>query len=93
MLPDDPSHGPLQLIVVGFETTERFDGQIARELRALRGRGLIRVLDARLLSRDADGELTETDLNQIIGEPTAASGAPRRTCSGSTARATAAAVR
>ena len=49
MLPDDPSHGPLQLIVVGFETTERFDGQIAREMRELRGRGLIRVLDARLL--------------------------------------------
>jgi hypothetical protein len=67
MAADDP--GPLQLIVVGFETTERFDGQIARELRDLRGRGLIRVVDARLLSRGADGELTETDLNQIIGDP------------------------
>jgi hypothetical protein len=66
---DEPRHGPLQLIVVGFETTERFDGEIARELRDLRGRGLIRVVDARLLSRGADGELTETDLNQIIGEP------------------------
>jgi uncharacterized membrane protein len=69
MAPDEPSFGPLQLIVVGFETTERFDGQIARELRDLRGRGLIHVVDARLLSRGADGELTETDLNQIIGEP------------------------
>ena len=38
-------------------------------MRELRGRGLIRVLDARLLSRGADGELTETDLNQIIGAP------------------------
>jgi uncharacterized membrane protein len=62
-------YGPLQLIVVGFETTEHFDGQIARELRDLRGRGLIHVVDARLLSRSADGELTETDLNEIIGEP------------------------
>jgi uncharacterized membrane protein len=61
--------GPLQLIVVGFETTEHFDGQIARELRDLRGRGLIRVVDARLLSRGRDGDLTETDLNQIIGDP------------------------
>lgn len=69
MPPDEPGHGPLQLLVVGFETTERFDGQIAREIRYLRGRGLIRVLDARLLSRGEDGELTETDLNQIIGEP------------------------
>jgi hypothetical protein len=69
MAPDDPRHGPLQLLVVAFETTERFDGQIVRELRDLRGRGLIRVVDARLLSRGRDGELTETDLNQIIGEP------------------------
>ena len=66
---DEPDHGPLQLLVVGFETTERFDGEIARELRDLRGRGLIRVVDARLLSRGAGGELTETDLNQLIGEP------------------------
>jgi len=69
MASDEPSFGPLQLIVVGFETTERFDGQIARELRDLRGRGLIHVVDARLLSRGEDGELTETDLNEIIGEP------------------------
>jgi hypothetical protein len=69
MAPPEPAFGPLQLIVVGFETTENFHGQIARELRDLRGRGLIRVLDARLLSRSADGTLTETDLNAIIGEP------------------------
>ncbi len=69
MAPPEPSFGPLQLIVVGFETTEHFDGQVARELRDLRGRGLIRVVDARLLSRGADGGLTEIDLNQIIGEP------------------------
>jgi hypothetical protein len=69
MAPSEPNLGPLQLLVVGFETTEHFDGQIARELRDLRGRGLIRVVDARLLSRSADGELTDTDLNEIIGEP------------------------
>ena len=69
MASDEPDIGPLQLVVVGFETTDRFDGQIARELRDLRGRGLIRVVDARLLSRGADGELTETDLNEIIGDP------------------------
>ena len=85
MAPDDlPTIAPLQLIVVGFETTERFDGQIARELRDLRGRGLVRVLDARLLSRGRDGKLTEVDLNQIIGEPV---GEHVRSpiCSGSTA--------
>jgi hypothetical protein len=69
MAPDELPSSPLQLLVVGFETTEHFDGQIARELRDLRGRGLIRVVDARLLSRSPDGELTDTDLNEIIGEP------------------------
>ena len=69
MAPPEPSFGPLQLIIVGFETTENFHGQIAREMRDLRGRGLIRVLDARMLSRRPDGELIETDLNTFIGEP------------------------
>jgi hypothetical protein len=40
--------GPLQLVLVGFETTERFRGDIARELLDLRGRGMIRILHARL---------------------------------------------
>jgi hypothetical protein len=69
MAPPEPSFGPVQLVVVEFETTEHFRGQIAREIHDLRGRGLIRVLDARLLSRSADGELTQTDLNALIGEP------------------------
>ena len=37
-------------------------------MAALRGRGMIRVLDARMLSRHADGTMTETDLNPVIGE-------------------------
>jgi hypothetical protein len=61
--------GPLQLVLVGFETTERFRGDIAAELRELRGRGMIRVLDARLFHRTPDGVLTEVDLNPIIGDP------------------------
>jgi hypothetical protein len=69
MTTDEPTFGPLELVVVGFETTERFDGRIAREPRDLRGRGLVQVVDARLLSRGEDGELTKTDLNQVIGEP------------------------
>ena len=60
--------GPLQMLVVGFETTERFRGDIAREIRALRGRGMIRVLDARLLSRSLDGELVELDLNPLLAD-------------------------
>ena len=61
--------GPLQLLVIGFETTERFRGDIVREVRDLRGRGLVRVLDARFVSRSPDGALTEVDLNLLVGEP------------------------
>jgi hypothetical protein len=58
--------GPLQIVVVGFETTERFRGDIARELGALRGRGVIRVLDARLFHRSPEGRLTEVDLGPVL---------------------------
>jgi hypothetical protein len=68
MEPDEPSFGPLQLIVVGFPDLDHFTGRIAREMASLRGRGLMRVLDARMLSRHPDGTLTETDLNPVIGE-------------------------
>jgi hypothetical protein len=60
--------GPLQLVLVGFETTERFRGDIAREVLDLRGRGMIRVLDARLLHRAADGDLTEFDIGPLLAE-------------------------
>jgi hypothetical protein len=61
--------GPLQVLLVGFETTERFRGDIARELAELRGRGLLRVLDARLFHRSPEGELTEVDLNPLLAAP------------------------
>jgi hypothetical protein len=61
--------GPLQLVLVGFETTERFRGDIAREIADLRGRGLIRVLDARLFHRADDGKLSEVDLNPLLADP------------------------
>jgi hypothetical protein len=71
MSPDAPNVGPLQLLMVGFDTTERFHGQIARELADLRGRGLLRVLDARLLHRTPDGELAEIDLGPLLAAPEA----------------------
>src|ERR687894_770736 len=44
MTVEQPSVGPLQIVIVGFETTERFRGDIARELVALRGRGVMRAV-------------------------------------------------
>ncbi len=65
------SVGPIQIVLLGFETTERFRGGIARELADLRGRGMIRVLDARLFHRAPDGKLTEVDLNPVLADPPA----------------------
>ena len=65
----DAGGGPLQILLVGFETTERFRGDIAREIAELRGRGLLRVLDARLFHRAPDGQLTEVDLNPLLAGP------------------------
>ena len=42
---------------------------IAREIGQLRGRGIIRVLDARLLHRSPEGKLTEVDLNPLLADP------------------------
>ena len=65
---EDPSYGPLQIVIVGFETTERFRGEAARELIDLRGRGMIRVLDARFFHRAPDGKLTEVDLGPLLAD-------------------------
>jgi hypothetical protein len=61
--------GPLQLLLVGFETTERFRGDIVHELKSLRGRGHLRVLDARMFQRTPEGALTEIDLNPVLADP------------------------
>jgi hypothetical protein len=65
---EEPSYGPLQMLLVGFETTERFRGEIARELLELRGRGMIRVIDARFLHRARDGQVTEIDLGPLLAD-------------------------
>jgi hypothetical protein len=56
------------MLLVGFETTERFRGEIARELLELRGRGMIRVIDARFLYRARDGKMTEVDLGPMLAD-------------------------
>ena len=68
---EGPSFDPLQIVIVGFETTERFRGEAARELLDLRGRGMIRVLDARPFHRAQDAKLTEVDLGPLLADPPA----------------------
>ena len=60
--------GPLQLLLIGFETTDRLRGEAARELLDLRGRGMIRVLDARMFHRAPDGKLSQVDLGSLLAD-------------------------
>jgi len=59
--------GPLEYLVVGFEGN-RFTGQILRELRAARDKGIIRVVDLLLLTKDASGSFAAMELSDLSGE-------------------------
>src|SRR5215218_632990 len=72
----DAGFGPLQIVILGFETNERMRGDAARELLDLRGRGLVRVLDARYFHRASDGKLTEMDLGPLLADPPAGAANP-----------------
>ncbi|HXV99021.1 MAG TPA: hypothetical protein VEC93_11415 [Anaerolineae bacterium] len=61
------SIGPVQLIVVSFETNQRFRGDIMRELNNIRVKGLIRLLDLLFVTKDQQGNISaflETDLSK-----------------------------
>src|SRR5258706_8360404 len=59
--------GPLEYLVVGFEGN-RFTGQILRELRAAHDKGIIRVVDLLVLTKDASGNLAAMELSDLSGE-------------------------
>jgi len=56
--------GPVQLMVIGFDHPD-FGGTIAAELARLSDVGLIRVLDAMIVSKDADGVETVVEVSEL----------------------------
>jgi uncharacterized membrane protein len=62
-----PMIGPIQLVVVGFPRDAEFRGEIIRALSELRGRGVIRLIDALFVRKDEDGRISasvrESDLS------------------------------
>ena len=56
--------GPVQLIAIGFEPTDRCQRRIRRELQELHGRGIIRVIDVLLVKKDSLGTLTRLEDSQ-----------------------------
>ncbi len=63
----EPILGPIQLVVIGFPPEAEFRGEIIRELSALRGRGVVRLIDAMFVRKDAQGNINaaihESDLS------------------------------
>jgi uncharacterized membrane protein len=56
--------GPVQLLVIGFDHPN-FRGEVAQELERLSDLGLVRVLDALVVAKDADGTVTKLELSQL----------------------------
>ncbi|SRR6266487_3540624 len=59
--------GPLEYLVVGFEGN-RFHGQILSELRAAKEKGIIRIVDLVLLTKDDQGNFAAMELSDLSKE-------------------------
>jgi|SRR5436190_23713203 len=59
--------GPVQLLVLGFNHPN-FHGEIIAELERLRANDTVRVIDALLVYKDADGELEAEHLGNLRPE-------------------------
>ncbi|QDP96478.1 hypothetical protein FOE78_11695 [Microlunatus elymi] len=66
--------GPLQVLVVGFDSDAEFSGAIVEELERLITSGTIRVIDLRFLTRVDDDTITEVDLDSLDDEERAGFG-------------------
>jgi uncharacterized membrane protein len=59
--------GPIQLVVIGFPRDAQFRGEIIRALADVRGRGVVRLIDALFVRKDDQGRITammhESDLS------------------------------
>jgi uncharacterized membrane protein len=59
--------GPVQLLVLGFPSTEA-TGEIAAEFQRLRDLDLIRVVDALLVMKDEDGNAVAAQTSQLTAD-------------------------
>ncbi len=61
------SIGPVQLLVIGFSQPD-FEGEIAAELARLREADTVKVIDAMVVYKDADGEFTVAHLDTLTDD-------------------------
>lgn len=63
--------GPVQLLMIKFDTAERFTGAIRKEIADLRRRGLLRLLDLLFVAKTADGRLSTMSYSDLNDEQAA----------------------
>jgi hypothetical protein len=56
--------GPLEYVAIEFEGNH-FTGEILPELRALRERGVVRMVDLVFIQKDSDGNVTARELSDL----------------------------
>ena len=66
--------GPVQLVVIELQN-DKLKGQIARELKALRDAGTVRILDLLFVGRQQDGSLVTMEDSDLTGDQRMAYGA------------------
>lgn len=59
--------GPLEYVVLGFED-QKFTSEVLPELNAIRGNGLIQVVDLLFVSKAADGTVTAQEVSELNDE-------------------------
>jgi hypothetical protein len=63
--------GPLQVMVVGFDSDAEFDGLVIDELERLTARGLIRVIDLQFITKGAGDKLAAVEFSALEEEEAA----------------------
>ena len=57
--------GPIQMVMIKFDTTDKFQGEILRELNVLRGKGLIRLLDLLMVVKKTNGQVQRLEMTDL----------------------------
>jgi uncharacterized membrane protein len=53
------------MLMVKFDSTEKFTGEILQELNRLRSKGLIRLLDMLFVAKNADGKIQRVEMTDL----------------------------
>ncbi len=69
--------GPVQMLVLGFSEPE-FTGKIAAELDKLREHEFVRIVDALVVNKDDDGQITALQVSDLTSDEAMEMGAIRR---------------